>query len=122
MAKQKDSKEIEVRTAEALTRDVGRGIARVDPDILSKLGWETGDVIEIEGRKKTYALLWPAQPSDSNRGIIRIDGATRNNAGVGIDDKVKYPTDRSCLRGPDNTCSDRAFEDNRRRGVPCAGP
>jgi transitional endoplasmic reticulum ATPase len=89
MAKQKDTKEIEVRTAEALTRDVGRGIARVDPDILSKLGWETGDVIEIEGRKKTYALLWPAQPSDSGRGIIRIDGATRNNAGVGIDDKVK---------------------------------
>ncbi len=88
MAKQKDSKEIEVRTAEALTRDVGRGIARVDPDILSKLGWETGDVIEIEGRKKTYALLWPAQPSDAGRGIIRIDGATRNNAGVGIDDKV----------------------------------
>jgi len=89
MAKQKDRDELEVRTAEALTRDVGRGIARVDPDILSKLGWETGDVIEIEGRKKTYALLWPAQPSDAGRGIIRIDGATRNNAGVGIDDKVK---------------------------------
>ena len=86
---QKNGKdEVEVRIAEALTRDVGRGIARVDPDIVSRMGWVSGDVIEIEGRKKTYALLWQAQQSDAGQGIMRIDGATRNNAGVGIDDKV----------------------------------
>ena len=89
MARQKDNKnEVELRVAEALTRDVGRGIARIDPDILSTLGWRTGDVIEIEGKKTTAALLWPAPQSDTGRGIIRIDGSTRNNAGVGIDDKV----------------------------------
>ncbi|HVB12990.1 MAG TPA: CDC48 family AAA ATPase [Nitrososphaerales archaeon] len=87
MPKQKDN-EIELRVAEAQTRDVGRGIARVDSEIISKMGFATGDVIEIQGRKKTFALLWPAQSSDTGRGIIRIDGSTRNNAGVGIDDKV----------------------------------
>ena len=89
MARQRDSKnEVELRVAEALTRDVGRGIARIDPDVLSNLGWRTGDVIEIEGKKTTAALLWPAPQSDTGREIIRIDGSTRNNAGVGIDDKV----------------------------------
>ncbi|MHB1868355.1 MAG: CDC48 family AAA ATPase [Nitrososphaerales archaeon] len=87
MPKQKDN-EIELRVAEAQTRDVGRGIARVDSEIISKMGWTTGDVVEIQGRKKTFALLWPAQSTDTGRGIIRIDGSTRNNAGVGIDDKV----------------------------------
>jgi transitional endoplasmic reticulum ATPase len=90
---QKDSKnEVEVRIAEALTRDVGRGIARVDPDIVSRMGWVSGDVIEIEGRKKTYALLWQGPQSDSGQNVVRIDGATRNNAGVGIDDRVTIRT------------------------------
>jgi len=87
MVNKKDN-EIEIRVAEAQTRDVGRGIARVDPEVISKMGWATGDAIEIQGRKKTFALLWPAQQVDSGRGIIRIDGSTRNNAGIGIDDKV----------------------------------
>jgi transitional endoplasmic reticulum ATPase len=93
---QKESKnDVEVRIAEALTRDVGRGIARVDPDIVSKMGWVSGDVIEIEGRKKTYALLWQGPQNDAGQNIVRIDGATRNNAGVGIDDKVIIRTTRA---------------------------
>jgi transitional endoplasmic reticulum ATPase len=52
-----------------------------------KLG--TGDVLEIStNRKKTYALLWSSQGSDLGRKLIRIDGYTRNNLGVGIDDNV----------------------------------
>ncbi|MCL5067301.1 MAG: CDC48 family AAA ATPase, partial [Thaumarchaeota archaeon] len=88
MTRQRDENQIELRVAESHTKDVGRGIARIDPDVLSKMSWTTGDAIEIDGRRKTYALIWPAQPADSGRGIIRIDGYTRNNAGVGIDDKV----------------------------------
>jgi transitional endoplasmic reticulum ATPase len=82
------SGDIELRVAEAQSRDVGRGIARVDPQIISKMGWVSGDAVEIEGKRKTFALLWPGLQSDSGRGIIRIDGFVRNNAGVGIDDKV----------------------------------
>ena len=87
MTERKES-EIELRVSESQTKDVGRGIARVDPDVISIMGWLTGDVIEFRGRKMSFALLWPAQVSDAGRGIIRIDGSTRNNAGIGIDDKV----------------------------------
>jgi hypothetical protein len=49
----------------------------------------TGDVIEIAGKNKSYVLLWSSQPEDYGRGLIRIDdGYTRNNIGIGIDDKV----------------------------------
>src|SRR5579875_759564 len=91
MSKDNDRKGVdsfELRVAESLPRDVGRGIARVDPEVIASAGWTTGDAIEIEGKRRTYALLWPAQPSDSGRGIVRLDGSLRNNAGVGIDDKV----------------------------------
>jgi transitional endoplasmic reticulum ATPase len=84
-----DEQEAELRVAEAQPRDVGRGIARIDPQVIEEMGWVSGDAIEIEGKRKTFALLWPGLSSDAGRGIIRIDGHVRNNAGVGIDDKVK---------------------------------
>ena len=88
MVKEENNEKIEIRVAEALTRDVGRGIARVDPEIISKMGWVSGDAIEFQGKTFTFALLWPGQSADAGRGVVRIDGNTRNNAGVGIDDKV----------------------------------
>jgi transitional endoplasmic reticulum ATPase len=48
----------------------------------------TGDVIEISGKKKSYVLLWSGQRDDQGKKLIRIDGYTRNNIGVGIDDIV----------------------------------
>ncbi|MGB6627320.1 MAG: CDC48 family AAA ATPase, partial [Nitrososphaeraceae archaeon] len=78
-----------LRVTETNPKFVGRGIALVDPKIVEKLGLSTGDVIEIRGsRKKTFVLLWSSQPDDYGRGLIRIDGYTRNNIGVGIDDRV----------------------------------
>ena len=50
---------------------------------------QTGDVIGIEGTKRTAALIWPGYPEDSNTGIIRVDGTVRRNAGVSIDEKVQ---------------------------------
>ena len=78
-----------LRVTETNPKFVGRGIALVDPKVMEKLGLSTGDVIEIRGsRKKTFVLLWSSQPDDYGRGLIRIDGYTRNNIGVGIDDRV----------------------------------
>ncbi|MFP4174213.1 MAG: CDC48 family AAA ATPase [Halobacteriales archaeon] len=68
--------------------DAGRGIARVDKDAMRKLGVVSGDVIEIEGERKTVAKVWPGYSQDTGNGIIRIDGETRSSAGVGIDDNV----------------------------------
>jgi transitional endoplasmic reticulum ATPase len=80
--------QVSLRVAEAQSRDVGRGIARIDPKISSEIGLSAGDVVEIHGKKKTVAIYWPGYQEDYGKGIIRIDGYTRNNAGSGIDEKV----------------------------------
>lgn len=77
-----------LRVADALQRDVGRGIARIDPKTVQELGLTSGDVVQITGKRKTNALCWPAHEQDYGKGIVRIDGYLRNNAGVSIDDKV----------------------------------
>jgi len=77
-----------LRVGEAKSKDVGRGIARIDPAVIDLLGIQIGDVVQIEGKKSTVAIVWPGYPEDTNRGIIRIDGSTRRNAGASIDDKV----------------------------------
>ncbi len=78
-----------MRVAEAYYRDVGRGIARIDPAVMEKLGLQSGDIIEIIGKNSVPAIVWPSYPEDRGTGIIRIDGSIRSNAGVGIDDKVR---------------------------------
>lgn len=80
--------QVSLRVAEAQSRDVGRGIARIDPKTSSEIGLSAGDVVEIHGQKKTVAIYWPGYKEDFGKGIIRIDGYTRNNAGSGIDEKV----------------------------------
>ncbi len=80
--------QVTLRVAEAQSRDVGRGIARIDPKVSSEIGLSAGDVVEIHGKKKTAAIYWPGYQEDIGKGIIRIDGYTRNNAGAGIDEKV----------------------------------
>ena len=79
---------ITLKVAETNPKFVGRGVALIDPKVMEDLDLSTGDVIEIGGKKKSYALLWSSQPIDYNKGLIRIDGYTRNNIRVGIDDKV----------------------------------
>jgi len=79
---------VSLRVAEARGRDVGRGIARIDPEAMEKLGLTPGDVVEISGKRKTVAICWPGYSEDAGKGIIRIDGYIRENAGVSIDEKV----------------------------------
>ncbi|MBE8539142.1 CDC48 family AAA ATPase [Geoglobus acetivorans] len=83
------SEEVYLRVAEAYHRDVGRGIARIDPEVMSDLKLQSGDIIEIVGKSRVPAIVWPGYPEDRGKKIIRIDGNIRSNAGVGIDDKVK---------------------------------
>jgi len=80
--------EIQLRVGDARQRDVGRGIARIDQKTMQKLGLSAGDVIEIAGKRTTAAIAWPAYSEDQDKGIIRIDGFTRKNAGVAINEYV----------------------------------
>jgi len=77
-----------LKVSEAKSKDAGRGIARVDPAVMEALGLNAGDVVQIEGKKKTVALVWPGYNEDANRGVIRIDGTIRRNAQASIDEKV----------------------------------
>jgi len=78
-----------LRVAEASQRDFGRGIARIDPEDMKKINVETGDVIQITGKKRTAAKVMPAYPENRGKGLIQIDGIIRNNAYTGIDDNVR---------------------------------
>ena len=80
--------EVQLRVGDARQRDVGRGIARIDQRTMQKLGISAGDVIEIVGKRTTSAIAWPAYSEDQNRDIIRIDGFTRKNVGVAINEYV----------------------------------
>ena len=79
---------VSLRVAETNPKFVGRGMALVDPKIMEEMELSTGDVIEVSGKKKSYVLLWSSQRDDHGKRLIRIDGYTRNNIGVGIDDMV----------------------------------
>ena len=79
-----------LKVQEAYTRDVGRGVARIDYESMDSLRASTGDVIEIKGgKRRTVAKCLPLYPSDEGKGIIRVDGLLRNNAGVAIGDTVE---------------------------------
>jgi transitional endoplasmic reticulum ATPase len=81
-------REIRVRVAEAKQRDAGRGKARIDDGTMRVLSIVAGDIIAINGKRKTAAVAWPAYQEDQNKNIIRIDGLLRKNAGVAINEYV----------------------------------
>ena len=81
---------ITLKVAEAGPRDVGRGIARVDPEVMEKLGIaDPGEVISLKGKRETVAKVMPTFPEFRGKGIIQIDGITRENTQAGIDETVK---------------------------------
>jgi transitional endoplasmic reticulum ATPase len=70
-------------------KDAGRGLAAVDRGAMEELGVENGDYIVIDGgESRAVARVWPGYPEDEGHGVIRIDGRLRQEADVGIDDKV----------------------------------
>jgi transitional endoplasmic reticulum ATPase len=79
-----------LKIAETNSKFVGKGMALVDPKVMELMNLKPGNVIEVINKKNksTYVLLWSSPASDYGKGLIRIDGYTRNNIGEGIDDRV----------------------------------
>jgi transitional endoplasmic reticulum ATPase len=77
-----------LKVAEAGSKDVGRGIVRMDPADFQLIGVEVGDVVAITGKRETVAKVLPAYMEDRGQRLIRLDGIARENAQVGIDEKV----------------------------------
>lgn len=79
-----------LRVAEAEQSDVGRKIARIDPDVAQQLEISAGDALELSSLgKKTTVLHWPAKERDRGKGLVRIDGNLRNRLDVGINDSIE---------------------------------
>ncbi len=86
---------IQLKVAEANPRDVGRGIARVDPEVMEKLGIkDSGEAFGLTGKRQTVVKIMPTFPELRGRGIVQIDGIIRENAQAGIDEQVKLSSVR----------------------------
>jgi len=81
-------KSVSLKVREAYSRDAGRGVARIDYDIMDEINASTGDIIEIKGKRRTVAKCLPLYPADEGKGIIRIDGLGRNNLEVAFGDTI----------------------------------
>ena len=84
-----ESSSVTLRVAEALTRDVGRGLVRLDPTDMASLSVQTGETVQIIGRRSTVAKALPAYAEDRGQSTVQMDGILRENAQSGIGDRVQ---------------------------------
>ena len=77
--------------------EAGYGRARMDGGSRRALGVELGDTVEIAGKRSVVAKVFKCDPEDEGRGMLFIDGLTRTNAGVSVDENV---TVRRCIPQP----------------------
>jgi len=68
--------------------DFGRGIARIDSNNMKKLGVREGDVLELEGKRKTGVIVVRSYPADVGKDLVRVDGLVRRNAGASIGEVI----------------------------------
>ena len=119
---------LQMRVAEAKQRDIGKKRARIGPDAMDYLKVSPGDVIQITGKKSTCAIVWPSDEDEKYPDTIRIDGQTRKNTDVGLNDtvtikKIVTKPAKSITLSPvsDTVTVDKEFSDfvkNRLKGLP----
>lgn len=83
-----ESSPVQLRVAEAKHRDVGKRRARINARYMEHLGIQAGEVVELVGKRNTAVTAWPADEEEKESDVIRIDGQTRKNTGVGLNDLV----------------------------------
>jgi len=82
------NREIELVVMEADIYDYWTGYASISKRIMDQLNIVSGGIIEIVGKRNTFARVHPLI-YDDGRPIIRINPIIRRNAGVSIGDTVK---------------------------------
>ena len=119
---------LQMRVGEAKNRDVGKKRARIGPDAMDYLHASPGDTIMMSAKNSTCAIIWPSDEDEKYPDTIRIDGQTRKNLGVALNDlleikKVKTSPAKSVTLMPVNdiVTVDKEFTDfvkNRLKGMP----
>lgn len=86
---EKGAEQITLKVSEALSKDIGKAIVRIDPPIIFKIGATIGDIIEIQGKGTAVARVMPLYDQYKGKDLIQMDGILRDNADVGLDEYVK---------------------------------
>ena len=117
-----------MRVGEAKQRDIGKKRARIGPDAMDYLQVTPGDVIQIDSKKSTCAIVWPTDEDEKYPDTVRIDGQTRKNLGVALSDvveikKIMIKPAKAVTLMPvvDQVTVDKEFTDfvkNRLKGLP----
>ncbi len=117
-----------MRVGEAKQRDIGKKRARIGPDAMDYLQVSPGDVIQINAKNSTCAIVWPTDEDEKYPDTIRIDGQTRKNLDVALSDvveikKVMTKPAKTVTLMPvaDQVTVDKEFTDfvkNRLKGLP----
>ena len=107
---------IKLKIVEALSKDMGRAYARMDPEDLAKIGANIGDVVEVIGKRRTACKAMPAYKDLRGQSRIQLDGVSRQNARAGLDETVSVgkiacrPADRVVLSPVNVKPSERDLE------------
>ncbi len=119
---------LQMRVGEAKNRDIGKKRARIGPDAMDYLHASPGDTIKINAKNTTCAIIWPADEDEKYPDTIRIDGQTRKNLEVALNDvveiqKIKTSQAKTVTLVPvsDIVAVDKEFTDfvkNRLKGMP----
>ena len=119
---------LQMRVGEAKQRDIGKKRARIGPDAMDYLQVSPGDVIQINSKKSTCAIVWPTDEDEKYPDTIRIDGQTRKNLEVALSEvveikKIITKPAKSVTLTPvaDQVTIDKEFTDfvkNRLKGLP----
>ncbi|MBI4016274.1 MAG: CDC48 family AAA ATPase [Candidatus Aenigmarchaeota archaeon] len=81
-------KDLKLKVAEAIQDDINKGIVRIDSTFMREIDVRPGDIVELEGGRKSVALVDRAYPSDIGLDFVRMDGLTRKNAKAGIGEPI----------------------------------
>ncbi|PIN76323.1 ATPase [Candidatus Woesearchaeota archaeon CG10_big_fil_rev_8_21_14_0_10_37_12] len=80
---------VKLKVAEAIQDDVNKGIVRVDSSFMREIGVHPGDIVEVEGKRKTVVIVDRAYPGDIGLNIVRMDGLTRHNCKSSIGELIQ---------------------------------
>src|SRR5690348_14569787 len=67
---------------------VGRGVARIDPADIVRLGCQPGDIVMITGGRTTAAKIVPSAQPDRGQQTIQMDSQVRQNSASGLGERV----------------------------------
>ncbi|MGC8602651.1 MAG: CDC48 family AAA ATPase [Desulfomonilaceae bacterium] len=111
-----DNQPIKLKVVEALSKDMGRAYARMDPEDMAKIGANIGDIVEILGKRRTVCKAMPAYKDLRGQSRVQLDGISRQNARAGLDENVAVqkitarPADRVVLSPVNVKPSERDLE------------